>query len=70
MGADGQQFSEWMRALESVLINPQQLSLRDFELVALVGRGAFGQVLQVLFAAGAPRPAIGGARPGQTRMCA
>ena len=36
-----------MRALESVLINPQQLSLRDFELVALVGRGAFGQVLQV-----------------------
>ena len=68
MGADGQQFSEWMRALESVLINPQQLSLRDFELVALVGRGAFGQVLQVLFAADGRR--LVGARPGPTRMCA
>jgi hypothetical protein len=46
-GADGQQYLEWMQALECVLINPQQLSMRDFELVALVGRGAFGQVLQV-----------------------
>ena len=44
---DPQQYLDWMHALESVLINPQQLSLRDFELVALIGRGAFGQVLQV-----------------------
>eukprot|EP00292_Cryptomonas_paramecium_P005312 CAMPEP_0113710256 /NCGR_PEP_ID=MMETSP0038_2-20120614/30050_1 /TAXON_ID=2898 /ORGANISM="Cryptomonas paramecium" /LENGTH=418 /DNA_ID=CAMNT_0000636281 /DNA_START=95 /DNA_END=1347 /DNA_ORIENTATION=+ /assembly_acc=CAM_ASM_000170 len=44
---DGSQFLDWMHAFESVLINPQQLSLKDFELVALVGRGAFGQVLQV-----------------------
>ena len=30
--------------MEGVLINPQRLSLADFELVALVGRGSFGQV--------------------------
>jgi serum/glucocorticoid-regulated kinase 2 len=32
--------------MEGVLINPQRLSLADFELVALVGRGSFGQVFQ------------------------
>lgn len=47
MCPDKQQFLWWMSALESVLINPQALSLMDFKVLALVGRGSFGQVLQV-----------------------
>ena len=33
-----------VQAMEGVLINPERLSLADFELVTLVGRGSFGQV--------------------------
>ncbi len=33
--------------MEGVLINPQSLSLKDFQVLTLVGRGSFGQVLQV-----------------------
>jgi hypothetical protein len=47
MCPDTEQYQWWMQALEGVLINPQSLSLKDFEVLALVGRGSFGQVLQV-----------------------
>ncbi len=47
LGADAAQFLSWTQALESVLINPERLSIRHFEVLALVGRGAFGHVFQV-----------------------
>jgi hypothetical protein len=38
-----------MEALEGTLINPQALKLCDFSIVTMVGKGSFGQVLQLSF---------------------
>lgn len=44
---DADQYHKWMQALEGMLINPQQLRLKDFDFMTMVGRGSFGQVFQV-----------------------